>query len=59
MSAKELRNKLDIIKNDISNLEIIKLNNRELIKTLWNDGDINVIEEKEEFLKEFKESLKN
>ena len=51
-----MRNKLNIIKNDISNLETIKLKNKELIKTLWNDGDIYVTEFKDT-LKKFKTKL--
>ena len=57
MSAEELRNKLNIIKNDMSNIETIKLKDRDLLNTVGNDGDIDVIEEREAFLKEFKESL--
>ena len=57
MSAEELRNKLNIIKNGMSNIETIKLKDRDLLNTVGNDGDIDVIEEREAFLKEFKESL--
>jgi hypothetical protein len=57
MSAEELRNKLNIIKKDMSNIETIKLKDRDLLNTVGNDGDIDVIEEREAFLKEFKESL--
>ena len=57
MSAEELRNKLNIIKNDMSNIETIKLKDRDLLNTVGNDGDLDVIEEREAFLKEFKESL--
>ena len=57
MSAEELRNKLNKIKNGMSNIETIKLKDRDLLNTVGNDGDIDVIEEREAFLKEFKESL--
>lgn len=57
MGADELRNKLNKIKSSMSNLETIKLKDRELLNTVGNDGDIDVIEEREEFLKEFKDSL--
>ena len=56
MSAEELRNKLKTIKNDISNLETIKLKDRNLLNIVGNDG-IDIIEERKQFLKEFKESL--
>jgi hypothetical protein len=41
----------------MSNLETLKLKDRDLLNTVGNDGDIDVIEEREEFLKEFKDSL--
>ena len=57
MSADELRNKLNSIKSSMSNLETIQLKDRDLLNTVGNDGDIDVIEEREKFLNEFKDSL--
>ena len=57
MIADVLRSKLNSIKSRMSNLETIKLKDRDLLNTVGNDGDIDVIEEREKFLNEFKDSL--
>lgn len=57
MTAVELRKKINDIKKNMSNIEKIKLKDRELLNTVGNDGDMDVMEERENFLKDFKESL--
>ena len=57
MSAETLREKLNKIIQNMENIESIKIQDRDLLNTVGNDGDIDVIEEREIYYKEFKESL--
>ena len=57
MSAETLLSKLNEIKKNMSNIEKIQLKDRDLLNTVGNDGDIDVIEERDKFLDEFKSSL--
>lgn len=57
MDSGTLLNKINNIKSNMSNLETIKLKDRDLLNTVGNDGDIDVIEERETFLNEFNDSL--
>ena len=49
MTSVELRKKINDIKKNMSNIEKIKLKDRELLNTVGNDGDLDVIEERENF----------
>ena len=57
MDSGTLLNKINNIKSNMSNLETIKLKDRDLLNTVGNDGDIDAIEERETFLNEFNDSL--
>lgn len=57
MSAEEVRKKINDKKSRMKNIEKIQIKDRNLLNTVGTDGDIEVIEEREMFLKEFKESL--
>ena len=57
MDSGTLLKKINNIKSNMSNLETIKLKDRDLLNTVGNDGDIDVIEERDKFLDEFKDSL--
>ena len=58
MNSETLLNKINKIKMNMSNLESIKLKDRDLLSTVGNDGDIDAMDEREKFLNEFKNSLK-
>ena len=57
MSAEELRRKLNNAKKNMKNIETIQIKDRNLLNTVGTDGDIDVIEERETFLNEFKDLL--
>ena len=57
MNSEELLNKLNKIKQNMSNIEKIQLKDRDLLNTVGNEGDLDVIEERDKFLDEFKTSL--
>ena len=57
MSSQTLLNKLNEIKSKMTNIEKIQLKDRDLLNTVGTDGDIDVIEDREIFLNEFKDSL--
>ena len=56
-SPKEIRRKLNERKKDMKNIEKIEIKDRNLLNTVGTDGDIDVIEERETFLNDFKDSL--
>lgn len=57
MSAEELRKKINDAKKNMTNIEQIQLKDRELLNTVGNEGGFEVIEEREQFLKEYKEAI--
>jgi GTP-binding protein EngB required for normal cell division len=57
MSSDMLLSKLNSIKSNMKNIEKIQLKDRDLLNTVGTDGDIDVIEERDKFLDEFKDSL--
>lgn len=57
MSAEELRKKINDAKKNMSNIEQIQLKDIELLNTVGNEGGFEVIEEREQFLKEYKEAI--
>ena len=57
MSADTLLGKINRIKLRMDNIEKIQLKDRDLLNTVGNDGDIDVIEDRDNFLNEFKDSL--
>ena len=57
MSSETLLEKLNTIKSPMKNIEKISIKDRDLLNTLGNDGDMDVIEDRDKFLKEFKDSL--
>ena len=57
MSSEELLTKLNKIKSNMSNIEKIKFKERDLLSSFEYDFDIDFIEEREKFLKEFKIKL--
>ena len=57
MSSEMLLDKINNIKSKINNIEKIEFKNIDLLNIVGNDGDINVIEERDKFLDEFKNSL--
>ena len=56
-SPEEIRRKLNERKKDMKNIEKIEIKDRNLLNTVGTDGDIEVIEERETFLNDFKDSL--
>ena len=57
MSAEEISKKLNNLKNSMKSIEKIQIKDRNLLNTVGTDGDIDVIEEREQFLNEYKENL--
>ena len=57
MSSEMLLDKINNIKSKMTNIEKIEFKNIDLLNIVGNDGDINVIEERDKFLNEFKGSL--
>ena len=57
ISSEELLTRLNKIKSNMSNIEKIKFNERDLLSTFKCDGEIDLIEEREKFLEEFKKKL--
>ena len=57
MSAETLRIKLNEIMSKMENIEKIKIKDKNLLNTVGNEGDLDVIEERDIYLKEFKDSL--
>jgi GTP-binding protein EngB required for normal cell division len=57
MSSETLLGKINGIKSRMNNIEKIQLKDRDLLNTVGNDGDIDVIEDRDKFLNEFKDSL--
>ena len=57
MSSEMLLAKINKIKSTMTNIEKIELKDRDLLNTVGNDGDIDVIEDRDIFLNEFKNSL--
>ena len=57
MSSETLLGKINGIKSRMNNIEKIQLKDRDLLNTVGNDGDIDVIEDRDNFLNEFKDSL--
>ena len=57
MSGQTLLGKINKIKSTMNNIEKIQLKDRDLLNTVGNDGDIDVIEDRDKFLNEFKDSL--
>ena len=57
ISSEELLTRLNKIKSNMSNIEKIKFNERDLLSTFGCDGEIDLIEEREKFLEEFKKKL--
>ena len=53
ISSEELLTRLNKIKPNMSNIEKIKFNERDLLSTFGCDGEIDLIEEREQFLEEF------
>ena len=53
ISSEELLTRLNKIKSNMSNIEKIKFNERDLLSTFGCDGEIDLIEEREQFLEEF------
>ena len=57
MSSEMLLDKINNIKSKMTNIEKIEFKDIDLLNIVGNDGDINVIEERDKFLDEFKNSL--
>ena len=57
MSSEMLLDKINNIKSKMTNIEKIEFKDIDLLNIVGNDGDINVIEERDIFLDEFKNSL--
>ena len=57
ISSEELLTRLNKIKSNMSNIEKIKFNERDLLSTFKCDGEIDLIEEREKFFEEFKKKL--
>jgi len=57
MSGQTLLGKINKVKSTMDNIEKIQLKDRDLLNTVGNDGDIDVIEERDKFINEFKDSL--
>ena len=57
MSSEMLLDKINNIKSKMTNIEKIEFNDIDLLNIVGNDGDINVIEDRDKFLDEFKNSL--
>lgn len=57
MSSETLLDKINNIKSKMTNIEKIEFKDIDLLNIVGNDGDINVIEERDKFLDEFKNSL--
>ena len=57
MSSEMLLAKINKIKSTMTNIEKIELKDRDLLNTVGNDGDIDVIEDRDKFLNEFTNSL--
>ena len=58
MSPETLREKLNSLKSKMNNIEKIQIKDRDLLNTVGNDGDLDVVEERDKFLDEFRNSLK-
>ena len=56
-SSDEIRKKLNERKRDMKNIEKIEIKDRNLLNTVGTEGDIDVIEEREIFLNDFRDSL--
>ena len=57
MSSEMLLDKINNIKSKMTNIEKIEIKDIDLLNIVGNDGNINVIEERDKFLDEFKNSL--
>lgn len=57
MKAEEIRKKINDVKKNMKNIENIQIKDRNLLNTVGTDGDIDVIEERDQFLNEYKENL--
>ena len=57
MSSETLLGKINRIKSRMNNIEKIQLKDRDLLNTVGNDGDIDIIEDRDKFMNEFKDSL--
>ena len=57
MSSEMLLDKINNIKSKMTNIEKIEFKDIDLLNIVGNDGDINVIKERDIFLDEFKNSL--
>ena len=57
MSSDNLLGRINRIKSRMNNIEKIQIKDRDLLNTVGNDGDIDVIEDRDNFLNEFKDSL--
>lgn len=57
MSSEMLLDKINNIKSKMTNIEKIEFKDIDLLNIVGNDGDINLIEERDKFLDEFKNSL--
>ena len=57
MSSEMLLDKINNIKSKMTNIEKIEFKDIDLLNIVGNDGDINVIEDRDKFLDEFKNSL--
>ena len=56
-SSQEIRKNLNERKKNMKNIEKIEIKDRNLLNTVGTDGDMDVIEERDIFLNEFKDSL--
>jgi len=57
MSGETLLEKLNSIKSKMENIEKIQIKDRDLLNTVGNEGDIDIIEDRDKFLDEFRKSL--
>ena len=57
MSSENLLGRINRIKSGMNNIEKIQIKDRDLLNTVGNDGDIDVIEDRDNFMNEFKDSL--
>ena len=56
-TSQEIRKKLNERKKNMKNIEKIEIKDRNLLNTVGTDGDMDVIEERDIFLNDFKDSL--
>jgi hypothetical protein len=57
MSGETLLEKINSIKSKMENIEKIQIKDRDLLNTVGNEGDIDIIEDRGKFLDEFRKSL--